>query len=177
MSNSDARLPSPSMLVAVIALVAALSGSALALPGKGKVNGGDIKSDSIKSRHIRADSVKSRHIRDGKIRVADVEESLRPVPGPVWAVVNADATAPGIVQGKEVVGLERLGEGSYDVRFGRDVGACSFAATPRAGNTSATAITTALNPPPGLDANEVRVSTRDNSGQPVDADFSVQVLC
>ncbi len=167
MPNSDARLPSPSMLVAVIALVAALSGSALALPGKGKVNGGDIKSDSIKSRHIR----------DGKIRVADVEESLRPVPGPVWAVVNADGTAPGIVHGKEVVGLERLGEGSYDVRFGRDVGACSFSATPRAGNTTATVITTALNPPSGLDANEVRVNTRDNGGQAVDADFSVQVLC
>ena len=52
------RLPSPAMLVAVIALVAALAGSALALPGSNSVKSNDIKRDAVKGTDIATGAVK-----------------------------------------------------------------------------------------------------------------------
>jgi hypothetical protein len=52
------NLPSPALLVAVIALVAALAGSALALPGNNSVKSNDIKRDAVKGTDIAAGAVK-----------------------------------------------------------------------------------------------------------------------
>ena len=51
-------LPSPAMLVAVIALVAALAGSAVALPGNNSVKSNDIKRDAVKGTDIAPGAVK-----------------------------------------------------------------------------------------------------------------------
>ena len=51
------RLPSPAMVVAVIALVAALSGAAMALPGRNSVTSNDIKPKNVKSGDIRPGAV------------------------------------------------------------------------------------------------------------------------
>jgi hypothetical protein len=167
----------PGTLLGVIAIVLALAGSAVALPGKDTVNGGDVKSNSIKSRHLRDGKVKSADIGDGEVKTADVEESLRPGPEPLWAVVRAFTQPAELVHQQNAVGLERISEGVYEVRFNRSVSECSFAATSRGGNSFATVINTALNPPAGLDADEVHVSLFDSDGNPVDRDFSVQIIC
>jgi hypothetical protein len=52
------KLPSPALLVAVIALVAALAGSALALPGSNSVKSNDIKRDAVKGPDIATGAVK-----------------------------------------------------------------------------------------------------------------------
>jgi hypothetical protein len=49
---SPKRLPSPAMAVAFVALLAALSGTAIALPGKNTVDSGDISKGSIKPSEI-----------------------------------------------------------------------------------------------------------------------------
>lgn len=61
------RLPSPAMLVAIIALIAALTGSAVALQGKNSVKSNDIARNAVKGKDIASDAVKTRHLRDGKV--------------------------------------------------------------------------------------------------------------
>ncbi len=66
------RRPSAALIVAGVALVAAVSGSALALPGKNTVQSNDIKKNAVKSKQLKNDGVKGK----------DVDEaSLATVPG------------------------------------------------------------------------------------------------
>ena len=58
MKETRRRLPSPALLVAVIALVAALSGAAIALPGKNSVKSNDIKRGAVKGTDIATGAVK-----------------------------------------------------------------------------------------------------------------------
>jgi hypothetical protein len=50
------RGPSPALLVSFVALFVALSGAAVALPGKETVNSGDIVNESIKSADLKNDT-------------------------------------------------------------------------------------------------------------------------
>ena len=54
------RLPSPALLVAVIALVAGLAGSAVALKGKNTVKSNDIAPDAVRGADIADQAVKPR---------------------------------------------------------------------------------------------------------------------
>jgi len=56
--NPSRRAPSPAMLVAVIALVAAMSGSAVALKGKNTVKSKDIAPGAVKGKDIAKQAVK-----------------------------------------------------------------------------------------------------------------------
>ena len=64
--------PSPAMVVALIALVAALAGTATALPGKNSVDKNDIKKNAVKSKNIKKGQVKSSDIADGAVAEADL---------------------------------------------------------------------------------------------------------
>ncbi len=55
------------LIVALIALVLAVSGAALGLPGKGSVDSGDIKRNAVKAKHI-----KNGHVRAAEIAAAAV---------------------------------------------------------------------------------------------------------
>src|SRR6476469_6885071 len=57
MSKSIRRLPSPALVVALVALVAALAGSAVALPGKNKVDKNDIRKAAVAGKQVKNDSV------------------------------------------------------------------------------------------------------------------------
>lgn len=75
------KLPSPALLLALVALVAAMSGAAIALPGHRTVDSGDIKRDAIRSKQIKAHSVKGSDVADDSIKGGQVLESqLGPVP-------------------------------------------------------------------------------------------------
>jgi hypothetical protein len=66
------RRPSPAMAIAFIALLAALSGTAVALPGKNSVDSGDIKNGQVKGKDIAKKAVTSAKIKDNSITGADV---------------------------------------------------------------------------------------------------------
>ena len=53
------RLPSPGLVVGVVALIAALSGTAIALPGKNTVDSGDIKKGAVKTSDIARGTVRT----------------------------------------------------------------------------------------------------------------------
>jgi hypothetical protein len=66
------RRPSPAMVVAFAALVAALSGTAVALPGKNTVDSGDIKKGAVKTKNIAKNAVTRPKVRNGAINSAKV---------------------------------------------------------------------------------------------------------
>lgn len=78
------RLPSPALLVAVAALIAALGGSAIALPGTKTVKENDLANDIVASKHLKPeavkgsdiheDSLKSKHIADDQVGAEDLAE-------------------------------------------------------------------------------------------------------
>jgi hypothetical protein len=75
------RLPSPALLIASIALVAAMSGAALALPGHSTVDRGDIKRNAIGSKQIEGRSIKGSDVgRDALKGDQILESKLGPVP-------------------------------------------------------------------------------------------------
>jgi hypothetical protein len=58
MKRVSKRLPSPAMLVAIVALVAALTGSAVALQGKNSVKSNDIAPNAVKGKDIATGAIK-----------------------------------------------------------------------------------------------------------------------
>jgi hypothetical protein len=63
--------PSPAMVVAFIALLAALSGTAVALPGKNTVDSGDIRKGAVKRGDIARNAVNSAKVRNGSLLAED----------------------------------------------------------------------------------------------------------
>ena len=77
MSRLRGRLPSPATAVALVALVAALGGSAAALPGKGSVKRDDIAKNAVRGKHVKKDSLTGADIRESRLgevpRAADAD--------------------------------------------------------------------------------------------------------
>jgi hypothetical protein len=69
------RRPSPAMGVAFVALLAALSGTAVALPGVNIVDSGDIRNNSVRSKDLRNNNVGGRDIRNGGVTGRDVRDN------------------------------------------------------------------------------------------------------
>ena len=67
-----ARRPSPAMAVAFVALLAALSGTAVALPGTNSVDSGDIKNGQVKTKDIKNNDVRSGDVRNSTLTGGDV---------------------------------------------------------------------------------------------------------
>jgi hypothetical protein len=63
MSRILRRRPSPSMIVAFIALCVALAGTATALPGRARVKKDDIARAAVRATHIKSRAVQSKHIK------------------------------------------------------------------------------------------------------------------
>jgi hypothetical protein len=61
------------MAIAFVALLAALSGSAIALPGSNGVNSGDVKNNSLASKDIKNNSLTGKDLRNGRVGSADVK--------------------------------------------------------------------------------------------------------
>src|SRR5688572_22937975 len=74
MRNLFARRPSPSMVVAFVALLAAVGGTAAALPGTNTVDSGDIRKGAVKRADIARNAVNGRKVANGSITGADVKE-------------------------------------------------------------------------------------------------------
>jgi hypothetical protein len=69
------RRPSPAMAVAFIALLAALSGTAAALPGKNGVDSGDIKNGQVKGRDIAKNAVTGKKVKNSSLIGPDVKNA------------------------------------------------------------------------------------------------------
>src|SRR5918999_2722254 len=70
----SSRWPPPAMAIAFIALLAALSGTAVALPGKNTVDSGDIKRGAVKTSDIARSSVRGASVANGSLSGADARD-------------------------------------------------------------------------------------------------------
>src|SRR5215216_7397650 len=68
-----ASRPSPAMAVAFIALLAALSGTAIALPCTNTVDSGDIINGQVKGKDIRKNAVTGKKVKNGSLGGADIK--------------------------------------------------------------------------------------------------------
>jgi hypothetical protein len=73
--NESRRLPSPAIVVALIALIAALTGSAIALPGKGSVDKGDLAKGSVTKKAIKNGAVTGKAIKAGAVTEAALADN------------------------------------------------------------------------------------------------------
>jgi hypothetical protein len=101
------------MGVAFTALVIALGGTAVALPGSNGVNSGDVKNNSLTSKDVKNNSLTGKDIRNGRVAGADVknngltgtdvnEGSLGKVPSSAAADTAGFAANAGTVGGRTV---------------------------------------------------------------------------
>ena len=180
------RRPTPAMAVAFIALLAALSGTAVALPGTNSVDGGDIKKNTVRGTDIRNGTILSKDI-NRKTRSA-----LRGQTGPagpagaqgpqgdtgaaatkLWARVSG---AGALLGGSGAVSVTRTEAGRYNVTFNQDVSSCAWISTSDfrlLGDGWGVHVDHAK--PPAT--NMVRVLTSLNTASTVDQPFDVAVFC
>ena len=74
--------PSPAMTVAFLALLLGLSGTAIALPGKNKVDSGDIKNNTVRSADIRNGTIVSKDIKKSTRDALKGNRGPQGLPGP-----------------------------------------------------------------------------------------------
>lgn len=174
--------PSPAILVAVIALVAALGGGAVAGVTVNALN----KKEKKQVKRISKKQAK----KQAKKQFRKVPAGPRGEPGPKgeagepaanhWAVVGSDGS---LVRGSAGATAGQLfkpdTDGSYEVDFGSDVSQCSLLAG--LGRTDAAN----LDPLPGEigtayrngNPGAVYVKTRDSSGTSADRSFHLAAIC
>lgn len=163
-------------LLAVIALVLAISGTAIALPGRNTVNGQDIKNQAIKSLDVRQNNLRGEDIRENTLHSVASSKHSEDV---LWAVVTNPAGAgnAGLIRAGQTGTTVGEAGGAVQVNFGRVVSNCAWTATrglPGGGiEPAGFAEVNGVNGQPTV----VEVHSRDADGTAVDGNFHLQVTC
>jgi hypothetical protein len=71
---SSWALPSPGTVIAMVALLVALSGTAVALQGRNSVDKNDIKRNAVRAKQIKADAVGAAEIGAGAVGAAEIAD-------------------------------------------------------------------------------------------------------
>jgi hypothetical protein len=179
MSRWARRLvPSPAMVVALVALVMAMGGSAYALVITGKsIRNGTVTGKDLRNRSVTGNDTKRDSLGGGSIK----ESSLGIVPQALLAhgsVRFAVVTGGGQLARGRNAQAARTGAGRYQVIFETDIRGCAYFATigdPSAAgppqNSKVSVSSLASN------VNGVAVRTENNGGAEVDRPFHLIVLC
>jgi hypothetical protein len=183
------RLPSPAMVVAIIALLVASSGVsyAVVINGSSLVNG-SIRNVKFKDGTLRGQEAKRDGFGGGAIKERSLDASQLDASkiGQVPSAASAEgvmrhvvvASNGGAVRGRGVTSTAKTGVGQYQAIFDRDVRNCSYFATlgdesAAAPGTGQISVTSAAS-----NVNGVRVVTRNSAGDtPVDRSFHLMVSC
>lgn len=173
MSMLKRSRPSPAMIVALIALVAALGGTAYAAQS---INGGAIQKQSIGAGKIKHKTLTGYQINTNKLGV--VPKAKRTT-GTYWAVVNnpANPTNATLARASDAGITAVEAGGSVNVIFPVNVSGCAnVAGRNNAGTTVPNSgyAQTNINP---ANPNAVEVHTRNKEGGNEDADFQLIVIC
>jgi hypothetical protein len=165
--------PSPAMVVAVIALVAALAGTAYAAQ---RINGGTIIKQSIGGGKLKKKTLTGFQINTNKLGVVP---SAKRATHTYWAVVNnpAGATNATLARASDA-GISAVeAGGTVNVIFPANVSGCAnVAARNNAGASVPNSGYAQTNGNPA-NVNAIEVHTRDKGGANEDADFHLIVVC
>lgn len=173
MSTLKRGRPSPAMVVALIALVAALGGTAYAAQS---INGGSIQKQSIGAGKIKHKTLTGYQINTNKLGVLP---SAKRAAHTYWAVVNnpGNPTNSTLARASDASITAVEAGGSVNVIFPVNVSGCANVAgrnnigttVPNSGYAQ-----TNINP---ANPNAVEVHTRNKDGANEDADFQLIVVC
>lgn len=173
MSTLKQRRPSPAMVVAVIALIVALAGTAYAAQ---TINGGAIKKQTIGGGKLKKDTLTGFQINTNKLGVVPAAERAAHT---YWAVVNNPAS-PGnatLARASDAGIAAAEGGGAVSVTFPANVTGCAnVSARNNAGTTVPSSGYAQTNSSPA-NPNAIEVHTRDKAGTNEDADFHLVVVC
>ncbi len=166
------RRPSPGLIVAMIALVVALGGTAYAA----QINGNSIQKQSIGGGKLKHKTLTGYQINTNKLGVVPTANRATDT---VWAVVNNPA-GPGnatLARASDPTISVTEGGGAVNVIFPVNVSVCAnVAGRNNAGTTvpSPGYVQTNISP---ANPNAIEVHTRDKNGGNEDADFHLIVVC
>jgi hypothetical protein len=171
-------IPSPAMVVALVALFMALGGSAYALV----ITGASIKNGTVAGRDIKNRSLTGKDMAGNRVGGGAIKESsLGTVPSASladgvtrYAVVTADGVT---ARARGVSSVTKINAGRYQVIFDRDVRNCAYfatigdtgGATPGMGDIATRAL--------GSNVNGVWVQTDSQQSKAADRPFHLIVLC
>ena len=173
MRRLKSRRPSPAMVVAVIALIVALAGTAYAAQ---TINGGAIKKQTIGGGKLKHKTLTGYQINTAKLGIVPAAARAAHT---YWAVVNnPGAMGNATLARASDAGIAATeGGGAVTVTFPVNVTGCADVAGRNNAGTSvpnpgyAQTNTSAANP------NAIEVHTRDKAGANEDADFHLIVVC
>jgi len=167
------KRPSPAMVVALIALVAALGGTAYAA---GSINGNSIQKQSIGAGKLKHKTLTGYQINTNKLGVVP---SAKRAAHTYWAVIDnpANPTNATLARASDA-GISAVeAGGAVNVIFPVNVSGCANVA---GRNNAGTVVPnsgyaqTNINP---ANPNSIEVHTRDKTGANEDADFQLIVIC
>jgi hypothetical protein len=173
MRKLKSQLPSPAMIVASIALIVALAGSAYAAQN---INGGAIKKQTIGGGKLKHKTLTGFQINTNKLGV--VPAAIR-ANHTYWAVVNNPPGAgnAALARSSDAGITASEGGGAVTLAFPANVSACAdVAGRNNAGTTPPGAGFAQTNTSPA-NASAIEVRTRNAKGEPEDADFHLIVVC
>lgn len=167
------RRPSPAMVVAMIALVVALAGTAYAAQ---TINGGAIKKQTIGGGKLKEDTLTGFQINTNKLGTVPLAQVATHT---FWAVVNNPAN-PGNAalsrsSGANIAAVE--GGGAVTVTFPFNVSGCADVAGRNNAGTSVPNAGYAQTNSSAANPNAIEVRTKDKDGNNEDADFHLIVIC
>jgi hypothetical protein len=173
MDHLKRRRPSPAMVVAVIALIVALAGTAYAAQ---TINGGAIKKQTIGGGKLKHKTLTGYQINTAKLGVVPAAQRAAHT---YWAVVNNPGGAgnAALARASDVGIAATEAGGAVTITFPANVSACADVAARNNAGTSvpnpgyAQTNTSPANP------NAIEVHTRNEKGDNEDADFHLIVVC
>lgn len=173
MSTLKQRRPSASMIVAILALVVALGGTAYAA---GQINGGTIVKQSIGAGKLKHNTLTGYQIKTNKIGIVPTAKRATHT---YWAVVNNPAAAGNASLARASdPGISAVeGGGAVNVIFPVDISGCANVADRNNAGTTVPASGYAQTNTSPANPNAVEVHTRDKNGANEDADFHLLVVC
>lgn len=167
------RRPSPAMVIAVLALVVSLVGTAYAAQ---TINGGSIKKQTIGGGKLKHKTLTGFQINTNKLGV--VPAALR-ASHTYWAVVDNPAS-PGnaaLSRASDAGITATEGGGAVTVTFPQNVTGCADVAGRNNAGTSVPNPGYAQTNNSAANPNAIEVRTRDKDGANEDADFHLIVVC
>ena len=165
--------PSPAMVVALVALVAALGGTAYAA---GQINGNAIQKQSIGAGKIKKKTLTGYQINTNKLGIVPAAEKANNL---FWAVVNNPAGVGNATLARTsnpgTTAVEA--NGAVTVTFPFSVSTCAEVAGRDNAGTTPPGAGTAQTNSSAANANAIEVHTFDDKGQSTDSDFHLLVVC
>jgi len=165
--------PSPAMIVAILALVVALGGTAYAA---GQINGNSIQKQSIGGGKLKRQTLTGYQINTKKLgTVPSAKRAL----DTLWAVVH-NPPGPGnaaLVRASDpTISVAEAG-GAVNVIFPGNVAVCSNVAGRNNASTTVPPAGFAQTNSSAANPNAIEVHTRNAKGENEDADFHLIVVC